>query len=149
MLYDYKCGKSIASLYGKEWKRCKKGQTEQCEERTARHRRVGTLAPLPPPHFAFSFVSAVACSFSTASSSHASPALINSQELRVKNTQNEQQNALRTAEALLSRVERIRTALAQLRSSSEFTELVTFEAAMLNWEAFLKVKSLHVPKTKE
>ncbi|KAL3110172.1 hypothetical protein niasHT_015775 [Heterodera trifolii] len=82
---------------------------------------------------------AVACSFSTASSSHASPPLINSQELRVKSTQNEQQNALRTAEALLSRVERIRTTLAQLRSTSEFTELVTFEAAMLNWEAFLKL----------
>uniref|UniRef100_A0A915N2F7 FAM65 N-terminal domain-containing protein n=1 Tax=Meloidogyne javanica TaxID=6303 RepID=A0A915N2F7_MELJA len=48
------------------------------------------------------------------------------------------QSALHTVDALLDMVECLRVYLAKLRPS-EFTELVAFEAAMLNWEACLKL----------
>uniref|UniRef100_A0A183BMA5 PL48 domain-containing protein n=1 Tax=Globodera pallida TaxID=36090 RepID=A0A183BMA5_GLOPA len=70
------------------------------------------------------------------SSSASSSSLVCSEEPpRANGDQIEQQqNALKTAEALLAQIERIRSALAKSRGSSEFTELVSFEAAMLNWE---------------
>uniref|UniRef100_A0A914MKT6 FAM65 N-terminal domain-containing protein n=1 Tax=Meloidogyne incognita TaxID=6306 RepID=A0A914MKT6_MELIC len=48
------------------------------------------------------------------------------------------QSALHTVDALLDMIECLRVYLAKLRPS-EFTELVAFEAAMLNWEACLKL----------
>lgn len=48
------------------------------------------------------------------------------------------EQAIRTLDTLLARIERIRLLLTKLRPA-EFTELVAFEAAMLNWEAYLKL----------
>ena len=46
---------------------------------------------------------------------------------------------LHRADALLERIERLRAALAPIRGA-ELPELAAFEAAMLQWEAFLKAR---------